>query len=105
MLEQKGLCTAEEWQRHHLQKDKPAGLGVVHYPQPIHQQGPLETSKVRTDYNNNYYYWFIVSVHASITQDIAKHNRSIKVAQGNSLVLFMNYIKSFDTKMFLSLNS
>lgn len=45
MLEQKGLCTAEEWQRHHLQKDKPAGLGVVHYPQPIHQQGPLETSK------------------------------------------------------------
>ena len=52
MLEQKGLCTAEEWQRHHLQKDKPAGLGVVHYPQPIHQQGPLETSKVRTDYNN-----------------------------------------------------
>lgn len=105
MLEQKGLCTAEEWQRHHMQKDKPAGLGVVHYPQPIHQQGPLETSKVRTDYN---YYWFMVSMHPSsygCTQEVAKHNKSVKVAQGNSLVFFIIYINSFDTKMFLFLNS
>ena len=47
MFEQKGLRTAgEDWQRHHLQQDKPAGLGVLHYPQPVHQQGPLESSKV-----------------------------------------------------------
>lgn len=46
MFEQKGLRTAgEDWQRHHLQQDKPAGLGVLHYPQPVHQQGPLESSK------------------------------------------------------------
>lgn len=49
MFEQKeGLRVAgEDWPRHHLQQDKPAGLGVVHYPQPLHQQH-LETSNVRS---------------------------------------------------------
>ena len=91
MLEQKGLCTAEEWQRHHMQKDKPAGLGVVHYPQPIHQQGPLETSKVRTDYNNYYYMpnpvfgkslcsdWLFLSQDFAVLTDCFRGNGPIRV--------------------------
>ena len=48
MFEQKeGLRVApgEDWPRHHVQHDKPPGLGVLHYPQPLHQHR-LETSKV-----------------------------------------------------------
>ena len=47
MFEQKeGLRAAgEEWPRHHMQPDKPVGLGVMHYPQPLQQQH-MESSKV-----------------------------------------------------------
>ena len=47
MFEQKeGLRTpGEDWPRHHMPQEKPRGIDVVHYPQPLHQQR-LDVSKV-----------------------------------------------------------
>ncbi|XP_078367195.1 uncharacterized protein LOC144651177 isoform X2 [Oculina patagonica] len=46
MFEQKeGLrAPGEDWPRHHMPQEKPGGIGVVHYPQPLHQQR-LDASK------------------------------------------------------------
>lgn len=47
MFEQKEGVRApgDDWPRHHMPQEKPGGIGVVHYPQPLHQQR-LDASKV-----------------------------------------------------------